>query len=111
MNPAIDEADTSMSFSDMMNISPEEKNSPFSPDARNFLPGCREERLSQFRILAAGYRPRMENWSYPDVFSPFWRIYANTRRGSWLRVDENEFPLEPDHLLLVPSHRNDEGHG
>jgi len=46
----------------------------------------------------------MANWSYPEIFSPFWRMYANTQPGSWLRVGAQRYELDARHLFLVPSH-------
>gem|GEM_PF-2508524 len=87
-----------------MDVSIADKNSPFSPDARNFRPGCREEILGRIQILAVGYHPQMANWSYPEIFSPFWRMYANIQPGSWLQVGPQRYELDSRHLLLVPSH-------
>ncbi len=93
-----------MSFSDIMDPFPDDSSSPYSPDALNFPEGSSVERFSRVRVYAVGVQPGMKDWNYPQVFSPFWRLYSNRGPGWRLRIGEQLYPLNEGQLMLVPSH-------
>jgi AraC-like DNA-binding protein len=49
-----------------------------------------------------GYLPRNDWWNFPNVLSPFWRIYYNTRKGHKVVFPDHEVELTPEHLMLIP---------
>jgi AraC-like DNA-binding protein len=51
-----------------------------------------------------GFLPANDDWNYPAVFSPFWRLYYNHRRGHYVRFGERTVELTPRHLMLIPPH-------
>jgi AraC family transcriptional regulator, arabinose operon regulatory protein len=52
----------------------------------------------------SGYLPENRDWNFPSVFSPFWRLYYNTRRGHCVVFDERVVELTPRHIMLIPPH-------
>lgn len=52
----------------------------------------------------AGYLPNNTQWSFPNVLSPFWRLYYNFDEGHQIEVDSRAYALKPDRLLLIPDH-------
>jgi AraC family transcriptional regulator, arabinose operon regulatory protein len=52
----------------------------------------------------SGYLPENRDWNFPNVFSPFWRLYYNSRRGHCVLFGERAVELTPRHLLLIPPH-------
>jgi AraC-like DNA-binding protein len=53
----------------------------------------------------SGYLPQNQHWSFPHVFSPFWRVYYNFCPGHKLLFPECEIPLGPDRLVIIPDRR------
>ncbi|MCX6909824.1 MAG: AraC family transcriptional regulator [Verrucomicrobia bacterium] len=41
---------------------------------------------------------------FPSVFSPFWRLYYNGKRGHCVLFGERMVELTPAHLMLIPPH-------
>ena len=76
--------------------------SPYSPDALNYSSGGKCSELIRIRVEAVGYIKELVDWSYPDVFSPFWRLYYNSESGKAIELDGAGYPLNPDAILLVP---------
>ncbi len=52
----------------------------------------------------SGFLPANDDWNFPAVFSPFWRLYYNRQRGHCLLFGERDIELTPQHLLLIPPH-------
>lgn len=52
----------------------------------------------------AGYLPNNSNWNFPNVLSPFWRLYYNFDPGHFIHIGEESYELQPDRLLLIPDH-------
>jgi AraC-like DNA-binding protein len=52
----------------------------------------------------SGYLLENQDWNYPGVFSPFWRLYHNGRPGHCVLFGEVETELRPEHLVLIPPH-------
>jgi hypothetical protein len=43
---------------------------------------------------------------FPNVLSPFWRLYYNARKGHKGVFHEREVELTPEHLVLIPDPHN-----
>lgn len=51
----------------------------------------------------AGFNPRCRDWMFPNVLSPFWRLYFNARPGHRVvAADGAETRLGPDRIVLIP---------
>jgi hypothetical protein len=55
-----------------------------------------------FVLYEAGYLPRDDWWNFPNVLSPFWRLYYNARKGHKVVFHEREVELTREHLMLIP---------
>lgn len=51
-----------------------------------------------------GYLPANDQWNFPAVFSPFWRLCYNAKRGHCVLCGEQMTELTPAHLMLIPPH-------
>jgi AraC-like DNA-binding protein len=49
-----------------------------------------------------GFLPRNDWWVFPNVFSPFWRLYYNFRPGHRVIFPDREVPITPRHIMLIP---------
>ena len=58
--------------------------------------------LMDSAVLAVGFAQHLEDWSYLDVFSSFWRLYYNNQPGKSIKVGRVRYPLNPGKILLVP---------
>ena len=69
--------------------------------------------LSAFAIHECGYLPdgvharvesgrRRVDWHFPGVRSPYWRLYYNHDRGSFVRFLQREISLGPDRVVIIP---------
>jgi len=52
----------------------------------------------------AGYLADRQDWNYPRVFSPFWRLYYDLEPGHAVIFDGRRLELGPDRLMLIPDH-------
>ena len=59
---------------------------------------------SGITLHESGYLPGSTNWNFPSVFSPFWRLYFNQRRGHAVVLGERTVELTPQHVVLIPPH-------
>lgn len=75
---------------------------PFSGVGIEFDPLGSEPGRSGIILHETGYLPVNEDWNFPGVFSPFWRLYYNSNRGHCLVIDDYSVELTPDHIVLVP---------
>jgi AraC-like DNA-binding protein len=53
-------------------------------------------------IISHGQFTGDENWNYPDVHSPFSRLYFITGGAGRLKTPKHEVPLLPGHMVLIP---------
>jgi AraC-like DNA-binding protein len=53
-------------------------------------------------LHCCGYLPRNRNWNYPQVFSPFWRLYYNFASGHHIVHEGHSVPLLPGRFILIP---------
>lgn len=49
-----------------------------------------------------GYLPNNSKWNFPDVLSPFWRVYYNLDGGHRIFVNDEEHELVPGRLFIIP---------
>ncbi len=52
--------------------------------------------------LECGYFPAVLGWHYPNVYSPFWRLYHNGKAGATVTSENGVVELTPDVLVLTP---------
>ncbi|MGB8354887.1 MAG: AraC family transcriptional regulator [Chthoniobacteraceae bacterium] len=88
----------------------------------NFISGYRDpltpvgvrldgEELFGIHLHEAGCLKLSTEWSYPDVRSPFWRLYWSDRPGAWIECGGRRFDVETTRFLLVPAHTLFDTHG
>lgn len=79
--------------------------SPFSGVGVEFFPLGMPVDHAGFVLHEAGYLPRNDWWNFPNVLSPFWRLYYNGRKGHKVVFRQHEVELTPEHLMLIPDHQ------
>jgi AraC family transcriptional regulator of arabinose operon len=55
-------------------------------------------------IHEVGYIPDATDWFFPNVFSPFWRLYYFSKPGHFLKFKDGLHALTPDWIFLIPDH-------
>ena len=78
---------------------------PFSGVGIEYYPLGGEFDHSGLLIHEVGYLPRNKNWNFPSVFSPFWRLYYNSKPGHCVSFSDKFFEITPDHIMLIPDHQ------
>jgi AraC family transcriptional regulator, arabinose operon regulatory protein len=76
--------------------------SPFSGVGVEFFPLGVPPDHSGFVLHEAGYLANNDWWDFPNVLSPFWRLYYNGRRGHTVVFSHGEVELTPDRLVIIP---------
>lgn len=77
--------------------------SPFSGVGVEFAPLAPAPPAPGVLLHEAGYNPRSREWNFPNVLSPFWRLYFNARPGHRVvMADGREVRLGPDRIVLIP---------
>lgn len=79
--------------------------SPFSGVGVEFFPLGVPVDHAGFVLYETGYLPRNDWWNFPNVLSPFWRLYYNGRRGHKVVFQERELELTPERLMLIPDNQ------
>ena len=51
-----------------------------------------------------GHLELCDNWNFTSVFSPFWRLYWNSKPGFSMDFSGQIIDLTPDNLVLIPPH-------
>ena len=77
--------------------------SPFSGVGLEFLPLGIVPDHSGLVLHESGYLRRNRRWNFPNVFSPFWRLYYDFAPGHPLDFQDKTVALGPDRFVLVPS--------
>jgi AraC family transcriptional regulator, arabinose operon regulatory protein len=76
--------------------------SPFSGVGVEFFPLGVPADHSGFVLHEAGYLAANDWWDFPNVLSPFWRLYYDGRRGHKVIFSHGEVELTPDRLVVIP---------
>jgi AraC family transcriptional regulator, arabinose operon regulatory protein len=79
--------------------------SPFSGVGVEYFPLGTPPDHSGLVLHEAGYLPCNDWWDFPNVLSPFWRLYHNGRRGHKVIFSHGEFELTPENLIVIPDHQ------
>lgn len=79
--------------------------SPFSGTGVEFLPLGASPEEADIILHEVGFLPRRPHWNYPNVFSPYWRLYYDFRAGHKVVFPHREVPLGPDRFVLIPAHQ------
>ena len=79
--------------------------SPFSGVGVEFFPLGMVPDHSGFVLHEAGYLAYNDWWDFPNVLSPFWRLYYNYRKGHKVIFADREIELTPDRLVVIPDHQ------
>jgi AraC-like DNA-binding protein len=64
-----------------------------------------------FQLHEVGCLNLAEEWNFPGVRSPFWRLYWNNRPGAWITSAGRSWAVGPSSFVLVPSHVTFDTHG
>lgn len=76
---------------------------PFSGVGVEFAPLAPAPAAPGVLLHEAGYNPRSRDWMFPNVLSPFWRLYFNARPGHRVVMEDGaETRLGPDRIVLIP---------
>ena len=75
---------------------------PFSGVGIEFYPLGVPPDHSGIVLHEAGFLARNDWWNFPDVLSPFWRLYYNFDPGHLVIFGGREIPLTPHHIMLIP---------
>lgn len=78
---------------------------PFSGVGMEFEPLGAPPAETGVTLHEVGFWPQDRDWFFPDVYSPFWRVYHAFRPGHQVRFGTTVTPLAPDRLLVIPNHQ------
>lgn len=78
--------------------------SPFSGVGVEFFPVGVVPDQSGLILHEVGYLAANDDWNFPNVLSPFWRLYYNSASGHKVVFAHGEFPLTREHIVLIPDH-------
>src|SRR5262245_35269759 len=78
--------------------------SPFSGVGVEYLPLCVLPDRSGIVLHESGYLKRNSRWRFPNVLSPFWRLYHDLREGHKVIFPDAEYSLGPSCIVLIPPH-------
>ena len=56
-------------------------------------------------IHECGYLESNQNWNFPSVFGPFWRLYYNTDSGHSVVFEKEVVELNSDRIVVIPPHQ------
>lgn len=93
-----------MSFSVPRRVNRGAYASPFSGVGCEFLPLGVLPDHSGIALHEAGYVARLQRWRFPNVLSPFWRLYYDFAPGHKVILGRREVPLGPGRIMLIPDH-------
>ena len=75
---------------------------PFSGVGIEFDPLGLKPGRTGIPLHETGFLPKNTDWNFPSVFSPFWRLYYNGRRGHCVLFGDRIIELTPAHIVLIP---------
>jgi len=53
----------------------------------------------------AGFLAKNGWWNFPNVLSPFWRLYFDSQPGYKVLFQGAEYELDSRHIMLIPNHQ------
>ena len=77
---------------------------PYSGVGIEYLPLGAPPDSTGLTLHETGYLPDSQEWNFPGVFSPFWRLCYNSKRGHCMLFGERMVELTPEHIVVVPDH-------
>jgi len=77
---------------------------PFSGVGVEFDPLGLKPGRTGITLHETGYLEMNTHWNFPGVFSPFWRLYSNAKRGHLVLFNEQMTELLPGRIVLIPPH-------
>ena len=84
---------------------------PFSGVGHEFYPLNVLPDHAGLVLHEAGYLPRNAWWMFPNVLSPFWRLYFNFDRGHRVIFPSQSYELGPSGMMLIPDRQLFHCHG
>jgi AraC-like DNA-binding protein len=78
---------------------------PFSGVGMEFFPLGVLPDQSGVVLHETSFLPKNDWWNFPNVLSPFWRLYYNSRPGHKVVFPGAEYELDSRHILLIPDHQ------
>lgn len=78
---------------------------PFSGVGIEYYPLGTEFDHTGLLIHEVGFLPRNKTWNFPSVFSPFWRLYYNSKPGHCVSFGDKFHEITPEHIMLIPDHQ------
>jgi len=57
---------------------------------------------SAFQLHECGFLADSVGWHYDGLCSPYWRLYANGKKGARVEVEGRSIPLLQDQILIIP---------
>jgi len=85
--------------------------SPSCGGGEEFFPlGVLPDRAG-FTRHETGHDPANDQWDFPSVLSPFWRLYHNGRPGHYVLFGDRRIDLRPARIVLIPDRMRFHCHG
>ncbi len=78
---------------------------PFSGVGVEFEPLGAPCAQLDFTLHETGYWEKSYGWNFPDVYSPFWRVYYDFREAHCVRFHGTRIPLGPRRIVVIPNHQ------
>lgn len=78
---------------------------PFSGVGMEFEPLGGANAETGFVLHEAGYLDENPNWNFPNVYSPFWRIYYDFESLHSVRFGKRVTRLRADRVYVIPNHQ------
>lgn len=78
---------------------------PFSGVGEEFEPLGIVPGSSGIVLHETGYIAENYKWDFPNVYSPFWRIYYNYKQGHSVRFGNEIISIKPKQIMVIPNHQ------
>ena len=56
-----------------------------------------------YQLHEAGFRVLNDHWRHEGVCSPFWRVFYEFARGTWVKAGGRRFNLGPGQVVVMPA--------
>ncbi|MHC4961028.1 MAG: helix-turn-helix domain-containing protein [Planctomycetota bacterium] len=94
-----------MSYSVLDRINVGAYEHPFSGVGIEYYPLGAKLDHTGLLIHEVGFLPQNRDWNFPNVLSPFWRLYYNSKPGHCVSFRDTFYELTPEHIMLIPNHQ------